>query len=174
MVLLLKVMASGFIIWATTTFGFTQAGRYRDRPRHLRQLQSALGALATEINYGATPLPLAFSQLAGSFEPPGGILFRAVADSLAQPGMSAALAWQEGLMLLGECSALTGSDVLILQPLGAVLGKSDRLDQERHLRLTMQHLERAAVEAEEERATNERLWRSLGVLSGLLLVIILL
>ncbi len=172
-VLLLKIAASALIILATTIIGFDIARRYRDRPQHLRQLQSALQGLATEISYGATPLPEAFASLATTHRPPIADMFQVAASQLARPGTTAAVAWQAGLETLLKRSALGQRDLAVVGQLGTVLGLSDRLDQERHLLLALQHLQREEVLAEQERQQNERMWRYLGVLSGLLLVIVL-
>ncbi|HHW98336.1 MAG TPA: stage III sporulation protein AB [Firmicutes bacterium] len=171
--LLLKVVASGLIIFTTTAIGFDMAGRYRDRPQHLRQLQSALQGLATEINYGATPLPEAFATLAVTHQPPIKEMFQVAAQQLTLPGNTADIAWELGMETLLRRSALAPQDLVVVRQLGAVLGLSDRQDQQRHLLLAIQHLEREEVTAELERQQNERMWRYLGVLSGLLVVIVL-
>lgn len=173
LVVLLKVIASACIVLATTAVGFDMARRYRDRPQHLRQLQSALQGLATEICYGATPLPEAFASLASTHKAPVADMFYAAAAELAIPGTPAGTGWQRGVDALLKRSALKQSDVLVVGQLGSVLGLSDRLDQERHLLLAVQHLQREEAVAEQERQQNERMWRYLGVLSGLLLVIVL-
>ncbi|HBK86630.1 MAG TPA: stage III sporulation protein AB [Firmicutes bacterium] len=172
-VIVLKVVASALVVLTTTAIGFSIARRYRDRPRHLRQLQSALQSLATEISYGATPLPEAFASLASSQPAPTDAMFRAAAISLRKPGTTAAEAWQVGLERLLQESAVSIDDLAVIRQLGAVLGLSDRRDQERHLLLVVQHLQREEVRAEHERLQNERMWRYLGVLSGLLIVIVL-
>ncbi len=171
--LLIKIVASGFIILATTTIGFEISRRYRDRPRHLRQLQSALQGLATEISYGVTPLPEAFATLATTHRSPISDMFQVAAQHLSMPGNTAQAAWELGLEALARQSALGTRDLMVVRQLGAVLGLSDSRDQERHLLLAVQHLEREAMTAEAERQQNERMWRYLGVLSGLLLVIVL-
>lgn len=173
LVFFLKVIASACIVLATSTVGFDMARRYRDRPQHLRQLQSALQGLATEICYGSTPLPEAFASLAATHQSPIVDMFYAAAAELAFPGTTASTAWQTGMETLLKRSALKQSDLAVVGQLGAVLGLSDRLDQERHLLLAVQQLQRGEAVAEQERQQNERMWRYLGVLSGLLLVIVL-
>lgn len=161
------------IILASSAIGFDIARRYRDRPQHLRQLQSALQGLATEISYGATPLPEAFASLAATQREPISSLFREAAAVLAQSGSTAAEAWQAGLDALVHVSVINNRDLVVVRQLGAVLGLSDSRDQERHLLLAVQQLQGEEIRAEQERQQNERMWRYLGVLSGILLVIVL-
>lgn len=168
-----KLIAGALVVFASSMTGFSMARRYRDRPRHLRAMQSVLQGLATEISYGATPLPEAFAHLGRTSQPPVADLFVTAAETLSQPGSTANDAWQQGLEQLAASSALLKSDLTILSQLGNLLGLSDRQDQERHLLLTVQQLAREEVRAEEARQSNERMWRYLGVLSGILLVIVL-
>ena len=102
------------------------------------------------------------------------ILLDTAASLLAQPGTTADIAWQAGLDRLLQDSPMLAADLLALRQLGPVLGLSDSHDQERHLLLALQHLQQAEAQAEQQRVQNERMWRYLGVLSGLMLVIILL
>ncbi len=170
----LKLFAGALVVFATSRVGFGVARGYRDRPRRLRTLQSLLQGLATEIAYGATPLPEAFARLAASSSPPVSRLFQAASTALKTPGTTAAEAWRQGLDQLTPDSALLTSDLAIIEQLGSVLGLSDRQDQERHLLLAVQQLARAEAQAEDARSSNERMWRYLGVLSGILLVIVLI
>lgn len=170
----LKLIAGAIVVFATSQVGFSVAKSYRDRPCQLRALQSLLQGLATEIAYGATPLPEAFLRLANSGPSPVSCLFATAAAALQQPGCTAAEAWRQGLEQLASQSALLSSDLAIVDQLSSVLGLSDRHDQERHLLLTVQQLVRAEAKAEEARLSNERMWRYLGVLSGILLVIVLI
>lgn len=169
-----KLIASGLVIFASSMTGFSVARSYRERPRHLRAMQSVLQGLATEISYGATPLPEAFAHLGRTSQRPVADLFFAAEETLRQPGSTANEAWQRGLERLAAGSALLKSDLSILSQLGSQLGLSDRQDQERHLLLAVQQLAREESRAEEARQSNERMWRYLGVLSGILLVIVLL
>lgn len=171
---LLKLFAASLVVFSTSVAGFSVAKGFRDRPRQLRALQSVLQGLATEIAYGATPLPEAFLRLGRASRQPIASLFLAAAAALAEPGATAELAWRQGVLQLAGNSALQETDLAILGQLGSLLGLSDRSDQERHLSLAVQQLAREEARAEEARQSNERMWRYLGVLSGLLLVIVLI
>jgi stage III sporulation protein AB len=62
-------------------------------------------------------------------------------------------------------------DVLI--SFGSTLGISDRHDQVKHVKLAIAQLAQAEAKAWEEKEKNERMYKSLGVLSGLAIVILL-
>lgn len=174
MIRLIKLLSAAAVITATSAWGFGIAGVYRKRPQHLRQLQSGLQSLLTEITYGATPLPEALAAIGCRLDPPVAALFKRAAALVMIPGKTAAEAWHQGLHTLAADSAIKQEDLSVLRPLGQVLGLSDRQDQERHLLLALRHLLDAERQAEQERRQNENLWRYLGVLSGLMLVIVLM
>jgi stage III sporulation protein AB len=61
----------------------------------------------------------------------------------------------------------------IMRELGFSLGASDRDDQIKHLRLATQQLASLAETAQSEQQKYESMWRSLGVLGGSLLVVLM-
>lgn len=61
---------------------------------------------------------------------------------------------------------------IVLQ-LGYSLGASDRLDQIKHLRLAMNQLQCEEENAADEQRRYAKMWRSLGMLGGALVVILM-
>ena len=68
---------------------------------------------------------------------------------------------------------LQSDDIEILLSLGRVLGTSDTLDQQKHFKTTIMNLERSQDDAKENKDKNAKMYRSLGVLFGSAVVIIL-
>lgn len=170
----IKMLGATLVIAATSWAGFEAAQRFQQRPRQLRELQSCLQMLETEINYGLTPLPKALEKVAESMEGPIGDFCCAVkSELLANQGVTMRDAWHKGLDLLGKHCALTECDQNILRNLGTTLGISDRHDQIKHLKLAMSQLAAAETMAWEEKMKNERMFRALGILGGLAVVILL-
>ncbi|HWR55569.1 MAG TPA: stage III sporulation protein SpoIIIAB [Negativicutes bacterium] len=169
----IKMLGATLVIAATSWAGFEAAQRFQQRPRQLRELQSCLQMLETEINYGLTPLPTALEKLAEGREGPIGDFCCAVKNELfAHQGMTMRAAWNISLDLLGKHCALTECDQNILRNFGATLGMSDRHDQIKHLKLAMSQLAAAETSAWEEKLKNERMFRALGILGGLAVVIL--
>lgn len=171
----LKLVGATITLGVSTWIGFQIAARYRRRPEELRRLQTGLALLATEIEYGATPMPAALRSAGQGAGPVIGPLFLAAADHLESgggitPGEAMAAALDEG----AASTCLSPPDLEILRALAPVLGASGRQDQIRHLRLAQERLGGAEVEALAERGRYERLFRYAGVLSGLALILILI
>ena len=152
--------------------GFSIARNYAERPRQLHSLLTGVQILLTEIVYAATPLSEALRNLSRSTDSTIGAFFAQVAQAIddLQP---ARIAWAEGLDELQSASALLAPDIEALRALGDVIGTSDREDQQRHLLLAARRIEALHQTAVNEAAKNERLWRYLGVLAGIVFVIII-
>jgi len=165
---ILMVLAAGWLI------GFGVAKKFRLRPLQLRNLQSSLMMLQTEISYTATPLPEALTRVAKRCEPLVQELYLGIVKQLnSRQGLTAEEAWNATLFDWQRKSALQSEDISILQNLGGVLGASDREEQVKHLLLAREQLHQEEIKAENERSKNENLWKYAGILTGLLIVILL-
>ncbi len=173
--MLLKTAGCFLLLAAASAVGYLVAAAYTRRPAELRQLQSALQMLETEIGYGATPLPEAFYRISRLSAAPVGTIFAAARDSLrAGQGMTAGEAWVMAVRQVYGATALTETDRTILEDFGASLGASDRTDQLKHLHLTREQLRQEELKASESAGRQARLWLYLGPLSGLALCIIII
>jgi len=147
---------------------------YAARPAQIRAIRSALQMLETEINYALTPLPEALARVGSRVEGAVGNYFFLVSERLkGENPVTAGEAWIDALKWLVENTTLAESDINILKSFGHNLGNSDREEQLKHLRLTQEHLRHQEIFAEKNREQNERIWRTIGFLGGLLIVIIL-
>jgi stage III sporulation protein AB len=69
--------------------------------------------------------------------------------------------------------ALQESDCEVLFNFGQTLGVSDRQDQIKHIHLAVAHLSAEESIARDEQLRNEKMWKYLGALVGLTVVILL-
>lgn len=172
--MLAKLIGSALIIGATTCAGWAAAARYAKRPAQLRDLQTGLAILQTEVEYGATPLPEALERAARAAGPPVGAIFAECASRLRRGGgATAGEALEAALDAAAGATYLGPEELSAMRALGAVLGASGRADQIRHLQLARRRLEAEEARARDERQRYERMARYLGVLSGAALVLIL-
>lgn len=170
----MKLLGAVTVFFVCSWAGFWRARLYARRTEELRQLRGALSFLETEIHYGETPLYLACRRIAERETGPVSRFFSLVSDKLSRAdGTSAYECWQYALLAVGSELALSERDRQILFRLGQKLGLSDKTDQIHHLRLAQTHLETEEAQAMKEQETYEKMYRSLGVLTGALLVILM-
>lgn len=174
MPLILKLLGAVMVVVAFSVLGGVGAASLRERTITLRRAQAALEVLETEIGYLQTPLPSALTRVGKVTGGKVGCFFSAAGRLLGESGFPADTSWREAFQELAATAPLTAEDSEILLALGNILGLSDRPDQSRHLRLARERLKAREAEALEDEARNSRLYRYLGVLAGLALVLLLL
>ena len=162
------------IILATTWSGVEASRLLRERTRQLRQLKMALQSLEAEIMYGHTPLTEAAVRLSQQLSRPLSWLFETFAQKLQEGTMSARQAWEESLQEVWKMTALKEGELEIMRQFGETLGQYDHEIQQNYIRLTMVHLEREEGDAIEKQQRYEKMMKSLGVLTGILIVLLLI
>lgn len=171
---MIKLIGAVFIILSTSWAGFEAARHLTERPRQLRQLKVALQSLEAEIMYGHTPLAEATRNIAKQMEKPLTWFFETFSNKLEQANLHAKEAWQQSLDEVWNSTAFKKAELEIMKQFGDTLGQHDRHTQQKHIHLAMTHLEREELEARDKQIRYEKMVKSLGVLSGLLLIILLM
>lgn len=171
---MLKLIGAVLVLVSASMVGWQISGSYARRPLQIRALLVALQMLETEIVYGMTPLSRAFVKVGKRVDAVVGKLFLLAAEMLETERAQSA---EEALHLAMERqwphTSLRKQEKEVLASLGLVLGSSDREDQEKHLRLAVTHLRGLEEEARLEQAKYEKMYKSLGFLGGLLVVILM-
>ncbi len=163
------------VIIAATVLGFMKADIYRERIKELRNLQLALNMLSSEISYTATPVPLAFKKIGSRVDKPISLFFLRCSQLLEEsPGEDFADLWQRAVKENYGNTALEKSDQDLLLTISTFLGVSDQYHQEKQINLVLHQLDHTEKEALDDMNKNERMWKYLGVMGGLMLVILLI
>ncbi|PRX26900.1 stage III sporulation protein AB [Orenia metallireducens] len=168
----MKLLGALIIISSSTTIGFIIAEQYLLRPKQLRELQTALQMLETEISYGVTPLPDAFAKLATSLSAPISTIFQVAQEEL-DSGMIAEEAWHRAVNATYNQTALVSEDIDVLLDFGYNLGQTSIDDQVKYMNLAQHKLDALYQQAFTEKEEKVKLWRYLGVLVGVFLAILI-
>jgi stage III sporulation protein AB len=169
-----KLIGAVMIILVTTWLGFEIAKRLSERPKQLRQLKVAIQSLEAEIMYGLTPLAEASAHIAKQMPKPISYFFERFAHRLINKQETAFEAWEESLKETWHLTSMLDSEREVMMQFGATLGQHDREQQQKQIKLTLSHLEREENEAKDRQHRYERMIKSLGFLTGLLIVILML
>lgn len=173
---MLKLIGTVIVISAAAAIGWLQSASYAARPKQLRSIIVALQRLETSIVYGHASLDEAFHDLGEQLPSPENRLFVQAAQLMRSHEymvMTAKEAWETAVHDVMKHTALKKQDARILQDFGISLGISDREDQRNHIHHAVKRLEQEEQSAREEHSRYGTMYRSLGVLCGLLAVILM-
>lgn len=163
-----------FILSSFTLMGWYQASQLSSRPTQIRFTIQALQRLETEIVYGLTPLPNALHSISRQIKEPIGALFARIASELEESvGSTAAEVWRSVTQQHWAHTSMRTAEKEIFLHLGTTMGISDRDDQIKHLRLAMKQLQAEEEAARDEARRLGQMWKSIGLLAGALIVILM-
>ena len=172
--MVLKIVNSCVIVLFSTLIGFEAARRYVMRTKELSALQGALSRLETEILHYSSLLPEAMLRIGDSIGGGTGKVFSRTGNLLAgKKNLTVSEAWNSSLNCLKTESFFQREDLEILQRFGEQLGSSDKDGQVKYIRLTLMQLHEEEIKARAIREKYERMYKSLGLLGGIALAIIL-
>jgi len=171
---MLKLFGAVLIVLAGMLAGLQRARQYADRPRHIRALIAALQRLETEIMYGFTPLPEAMRRIGLQVKEPLKNFFVTTAEEMSPPNdRSAQDAIGRAMEAHWKTTAMKGTEKEIIRQLSCTLGTSDRSNQSTHIALALQQLKQEETVAREDQGKYEKLSKSLGLLLGVFIVILI-
>lgn len=167
-VLGLKLSLSIFILIASTIIGFLYGKKYSLRLANLIYLLQCIKILETEIVYGSTPLPEALTnvfhkgniKVSYIFEDIKNDLILNKRDHIHNSFLSVEEKMYNQLHFKKE-------DVEAFLGLGRILGTSDRNDQQKNFILILKQIELLISGARVESNKNEKLYRTLGLITGI-------
>lgn len=163
------------VVSATTLVGFAFAAKEKYRLRELEEIERGILLMKNQISYLGTPLAALLEQISWKTEGVAGQAFQDIAVKMEErQGDSAEEIWESTWLEVGKRSYLTAVDLEELTAFGRTLGFLEKEQQEGSIDMLMHYLQEKQERIKKRLDKNGRLYYSMGVLSGLLLVITLL
>ncbi|HHV45548.1 MAG TPA: stage III sporulation protein AB [Tissierellia bacterium] len=171
----LKLIGGFLIIFSSAILGFNYGNRFSKRFENLCFLEQCIKILETEIVYGAYPLPDALSNVYTKGNKKVSFIFERIKSHL--------LGSREGDVFNSFLSvadtvkdelSFKDEDIELFLSLGRILGSSDREDQEKNFRIVLNQIKLLQEDAKMEMDKNEKMYKNLGILMGIAIVLILL
>lgn len=171
---MLKIFGIILVLAASWGYGnglVARLGRHRENLTACREI---LDLLSGEIRYGKTPLNEAFVQISDRIGGTAGRLLRKIADQIESGGYrSLEAVWKEAFTDAGKELELTDQELKVMLRAGKNLGYLDVQAQVSNLKLYSRQIEIFLEQAEKTAAEKKKLYRSLSMAAGLLVVLLL-
>lgn len=168
--LFFKIILLISIIVASTFIGILFSKKYSNREKELKEIKSALNIFATKIKFTYEPIPNLFLEISNKIGGNVGKIFARASNRMREE--NAGEAWANALTDIK--SNLLEEDITILKNLGRLLGQTDIEGQISEIEVVIQFLNTQLENARQERTKNEKMYRTLGIVSGLTIAIILI
>ncbi len=163
-----KILILILVFGSSFSIGKLIAGKYINRVKELKEMKSALNIFETKIKFTYESVPEIFEQIGNQMEGNIGSVFKE--SSKKMKDVSAGEAWIQSIEKTE--SNLNKEDKEILKKLGKLLGRIDADGQISEIELVSNFLDTQIDIAENERNKNEKMYKTLGGIIGLTLVII--
>jgi stage III sporulation protein AB len=170
----MKWIGALLLIGTATIIGFEWSNRLTKRPKQIRQLKSALLILEAEIVYSQASLSDAFVSVSKKIPDPIKSFFAALGMGMQKEQLDFFSLWEQKVDELVKDSTMNDSEKEILKQFGRTLGQHDIYQQQKHIQLTIVHLDRELEEALDNYQKYGKVAKSLGVLSGIFIVLLLI
>ncbi len=165
----MKILIYSGIFLTCSTIGLLKSQKYVYRVDELKEFKNALNMFKTKIKFTYEPLPEIFKQISGTIAPTIGSIFKIASYNMNF--LTAGEAWNKAMDT--DILNITLEDKNILKDLSKLLGATDVEGQISQIEVTSNFLDEQIKKAEKEKEKNERMYRKLGVIIGLGIVIIL-
>ena len=158
------------ILVSTSLIGKFLSKKYVYRLEELEEIKNAFNILKTKIKFTYEPIPEIFFEIAQNSNKNISYIFMKAKENMKE--ISAGEAWEKAVEET-ECN-LNNEDKKIVKTLSKLLGKTDVEGQISQIEQTSEFLNNQIEKAEVERVKNEKLYKILGIVSGIGLVILLI
>lgn len=166
----MKILIYSCIFLTCSAIGVLKSQKYIHRVNELKEFKNALNMFKTKIKFTYEPLPEIFKQISCRIEPSIGSIFKIASYNMNF--FPAGDAWNKAIDT--DILSINLEDKKLLKDLSKLLGATDIEGQISQIEVTENFLDEQIKKAEKEREKNELMYRKLGMIIGLGIVIILI
>lgn len=168
--IILKYIIMCLVLLISILLGNIISKRYTLRVKELKDFKNALNIIESKIKFTYEPLPEIFIQTSKLLSENISNIFINASKNMKE--LSSEEAWNKGIEETN--TYLKKEDIENIKCFGKMLGKTDKEGQISQLELTKTFVEMQIKKAKEEEEKNSKLYKTLGIVCGLALVIVLI
>lgn len=171
---MVKFLACAVILGGCSALGMLLAARFHKRVKQLSEFENAFVQLEYDIGFLNIPLDEAFDKLSKNTENIISDIFRYISYRLSKNKCCDMYkVWKRAIEHSSDDLYLSDSDKQILLDFSKTLGQGNSEKEKNNIKLTLMRLKIAQTEAQSAASSNVKMYRGLGVLMGIFIVILL-
>ena len=167
-----KTIILMLIFLGSTSIGYIISKKYSNRVIELKEFRNAINILENKIKFTYEPIGEIFKEISKNINTDISNVFMKASNYLENSTTKEA--WKKAIEEEKDYLSINDEDRNIIENLGNMLGKTDVDGQISEIKLTSKFIETQIEKAEEEKKKNQKLYRTLGTVIGLAIVIILI
>jgi len=172
--MLLRIIGSLAVIVGCAGLGLYYSSKEGFRINELLEFKKALLILSSEIEYMRAPLGIACANIAKRATLTAQTLFSRFAELLALgEGETAYQLWATSLDGIKEKSFIAPEDYNVLDGFGKTLGYLDKQMQQNAINFAVNYIDEKVAALQNASGKSKRMYRSLGIICGLLITVVL-
>lgn len=169
---MIKYISLVAILFLAMYIGNLMSKKYINRVKELVQIKLALNIIKSKIKFTQIPLKDIFEQISKNTEEVNVKEFWENTIKELNKNLSIEEAWENAIKKTE--TNLNKEDLNILLDMGKMLGKTDVDGQVSNLEIASTFIDTQIEKAEIEKQKNSKLYKTLGVVTGLAIIIILI
>lgn len=161
------------ILFTSTSIGILISNKYSNRVKELKEMKIGLNIFNAKIKFTYEPIPKIFNDIALTISENSNIskIFLQTSKKIQEEQLNAGEAWKNSIHEVKNY--MNKEDLQILENLSNLLGKVDLEGQVSEINLVENFLDTQIEKAEIEKTKNAKMYKTLGITSGLAMVIFL-
>ena len=156
----IKLLILNLILITSTIIGITFSKKYAYRVKELQEMKNALNIFMTKIKFTYEPIPSTFMYISEKVEGNVCKIFKNAVEEMESKSATV--------------TNMKEDDIGIIKNLGRLLGKTDIEGQLNEIKLVNNFLDTQIRTAEDEKNKNEKMYRTLGIVAGMTITILLI
>lgn len=166
----IRIIIYSAIFLTCSAIGILKSKRYINRVNELREFKSGLNMFKAKVKFTYEPIPEIFKQISTNMNSKIGNIFQIASNNMKF--VTAGEAWN--MAVDTDILNISSEDKEVLKNLSKLLGQTDIEGQLNQIELTNNFIDEQITKAEIEKAKNEKMYRNLGMIIGIGIVIILI
>lgn len=166
--LIIKTFILIFILIICSYIGFSKSKEYIERVEELKKYENALNMFKAKIEFTYAPIKEIFENISKSVYQNQNNIFKMTIENLKYKDISEV--WVNSIE--NYEGNLNKEDKEIIKMFGKLLGKTDKDGQISEIKLSQNFIEAQIEKAENDKLKNVKLYRSLGIIVGLGIIVI--